>query len=85
MNELTRAKAELEEKLNASTNWAKQKRQLQDWIEQQPVENGPDPRFISKDDWVRAILEIGDTVGIQGAKRIVIEVDGTNRNFRIVP
>jgi hypothetical protein len=56
VEKLTRSKAEIEQGLIVAMDWAKRKRQLQEWLQHQPSENTPDLRYVTSDDWVRAVL-----------------------------
>jgi hypothetical protein len=54
--ELAQAKADLEESVIVATDWARRKKQLQGWLEQEPSESIPELQFVTGDDWVRAVL-----------------------------
>lgn len=56
VQELARAKADLEESVIVAADWARRKNQLQAWLEQEPSESIPELRFATGDDWVRAVL-----------------------------
>ena len=56
VEELVQAKAELSETVIVANDWAKHKRQLQEWLEQAPSEMIPELQFATSDDWVRAVL-----------------------------